>query len=231
MVVNAILAYFLNNILNSSFFSLKFWISHYQRTYKIIWLFISLSCYRALISNAIYESQRSLNMPSTPSQLRFVRSSPIPLPPLSLSPPILPSNQRCNSEMSPSPLLRDVGSNSNTQTCLEMPALLHPPLPFPEGCGRLKFAWRKNGVGKYMRGDPGFGRPRKCIKKTNHDLHHGSFSSFFHSFHWTDCPYAQCLQTQTTMFVVVHFSNYLLIPDHPHPLCQRTYIEYPSLRP
>ena len=80
--------------------------------------------------------------------------------------------------MSPSPLLRDVGSNPITSAHSHMWTLLHLPLPFPEGCRQLKLTQSRNGGGRYTRGDPGNGRPMQCI--TKHKPRHllCSFSSF-----------------------------------------------------
>ena len=74
------------------------------------------------------------------------------------------------------------------------PAASAPPLSIGMW---LKFAQRRNGGGRYMRGDPEYGRPSQYVQKTNHDERRRSFSSFFHSFHW----------------------NWLLILSHRPPPC------------
>ena len=112
-----------------------------------------------------------------------------------------------------------------------MPAPLHPPLPFPEGCGWLKFARRRNGGGRCTMGDPGYGRHSKCVQKTNHNERRGSFSSFLHSFHPTDRPSTQRQQTRATTFVVVCFGYTTLISSYrPPPFLTPAYIERPSLQ-
>ena len=75
---------------------------------------------------------------------------------LYLSTSIRPQPTRVNKAWSPSSLLRDMGPNQNLKT--QTP--LHLPLPFPEGCGCLKFARWRNGGGGNTRGDPGCGRPK-----------------------------------------------------------------------
>ena len=72
MVVPTILACFLNNMFNFTYFSCKFWIKHLYNTSKIISLFILLSSYSAFISKIIIEGNQSLKLRSTPSQLIFV---------------------------------------------------------------------------------------------------------------------------------------------------------------
>jgi len=81
-------------------------------------LFIFLSRYLAFISNVIFDGEQSLKLRSTPSRLRFAHHLPIPLPPPSPSPPTSPSSSGRNPEMSPSPLLRDVGSSSGIPNSL-----------------------------------------------------------------------------------------------------------------
>jgi hypothetical protein len=68
--------------------------------------------------------------------LIFVRLPPILLCTTTPSPPQFASSHTQTPRKSPSPLLRDVGSNPNPAHS-EMQTPLHPPLPFPEGCGRL----------------------------------------------------------------------------------------------
>ena len=71
MVFSTILAYFLNYVLISVYFSLKICIHHPLNIYKIIPFFI-------LLSYVIFEGQRSLNPPSTPSRLDFTLLHPPP---------------------------------------------------------------------------------------------------------------------------------------------------------
>jgi len=78
MVFSTILAYFLNYVLISVYFSLKICIHHPLNIYKIIQLFILLSCVQAFISHVIFEGKRSLNPPSTPSRLDFTLLRPPP---------------------------------------------------------------------------------------------------------------------------------------------------------
>ena len=61
--------------------------------------------------------------------------------------------------------MRDVGSNPIASAHSQARTPLHLPLPFPEGCRQLKLAQWWNGGGRYTRGDPGNGRPMKCITK------------------------------------------------------------------
>ena len=78
MVFSTILAYFLNYVLISVYFSLKICIHHPLNIYKIIPFFILLLYVQAFISRVIFEGQRSLNPPSTPSQLDFTLLRPPP---------------------------------------------------------------------------------------------------------------------------------------------------------
>ncbi len=54
----------------------------------------------------------------------------------------------------------------------------HPPLPSPEGCGPVPSGSTGGYEGRNTRGDPGSGRPSKCVAKTGHDFCRGSFSPF-----------------------------------------------------
>lgn len=67
-------------------------------------------------------------------------------------------------------------SHLETSPRSETPTSLHPSLPFPEGCGRCKFARRRNGGGRNTRGYPRNGRPIRCISTMYHDFHRGTFS-------------------------------------------------------
>jgi hypothetical protein len=165
MVVTTIFAYFLNNLFNSSFSSLKFWIEHLYNSYKIILFFIFLSCYQRFISNPIYAGYRSLKHTSTPSRLIFVhpRSSYHH----QFRAPRLDSHSTTPNRpaTSPSPLSRDVGSNSSTSVHSGTRTRLHPPLPFPQGCGRLKLARRRNWGVETRRGTQEVGGPDSASPK------------------------------------------------------------------
>jgi len=142
MVVSTILACFLNNMFNFAYLSFIFWIRHPYSTPKIIFIFIFLSSYPAFILNVIFEGEWSLKLRSTPSRLRFIHPPPIPLPPPSPSPLASSSTTRYNPAVSPSPLLRDVGSNQNASAQSEAHQP-QSPLPFQ---GRLIVArWRNWG--------------------------------------------------------------------------------------
>jgi len=78
MVFSTILAYFLNYVLISVYFSLKICIHHPLNICKIIPSSILLSCVQAFISRIIFEGMRSLNPPSTPSRLDFTLLRPPP---------------------------------------------------------------------------------------------------------------------------------------------------------
>ena len=69
MVISTILAFFLNNVLNSAYYFFKLWISHFYNIYRITHLFILLSGVQTFISNVIYGGERSLNRTSIPSRL------------------------------------------------------------------------------------------------------------------------------------------------------------------
>ena len=137
-----------------------------------------------LISKVIYEGERSFNRTSTPSRLSFVRPPPIPYHHLHPSPPISPSTTRCNPAMS-LPSLEGCGL---TFRRLNLPGNAACAPPLFTGMWRLKFARRRNWGGRNTRGDPGYGRPIRCVTKANHDERRGSFSSFLHAFHPTDQP-------------------------------------------
>ena len=176
MVVTTILDYFLNNMLISSFSFLKFKILYPYNIYKIIQVFILLSDLHAFISNVIFEGERSFNPPSTPSRLIFDHSLSSFHhhlgPPHHKSPATTPNNPTA----SPSPLLRDVGSPTNATAPSEARMQPQPPLPFPKGCGRLRFARRRKCGRRKARGDSGSGRPRWCVTKTSDDFGRCSFS-------------------------------------------------------
>ena len=125
-------------------------------------------------------------------------SSPL-IPPLPLARPRhlnLPPMACNDPALSPSPLLRDVGSNSNATTHLRSEDDQHPP-PLSKGMWAvflmLDFldAWQRNRGMRNARGDPRSGRPQQYVLKMNHDESHGSFSPFLHSFHPTDHPCTQ----------------------------------------
>jgi len=143
MVVTTILAYFLNNVFNSKDFSLKFWIYHPQGTSKIIQLFYFLSNYLVVISNIISVGERSLNFPSIPSRLIFVR---FPLShhyhPHHCHPGLLSTTCENHGKW-PLTSLEVCGPNYERHTSLRNPDAVHPLLPFPEGCERRLLArWR-----------------------------------------------------------------------------------------
>jgi hypothetical protein len=119
--------------------NVKFCIEHPFNIYKVIQFFILLSDLQALISNIILEGKRSLNPPSTPSRLNFIL---LPLSfvhyHLSTSTPALTFSlptSHVDSAVSPSPLLRDVGSKFNTPASSERTS----PLPFRQGYEPLIF--------------------------------------------------------------------------------------------
>jgi len=72
--------------------------------------------------------------------------------------------------MSPSPLMRDVGSLP-TPRDVQNKRQPHLPLPFLKGCGLADT--QPGGIGKFgerigdgkMRGDPGIGTPMQCVTK------------------------------------------------------------------
>ena len=135
MVVSTILACFSNNMLVPSYFSVKFCIEHLLNVYKIILIFILLSDSQVLISSIILEGDRSLNLPSTTSQLTFAC---LPsffhhhlCPPHHKSPPTTPKNPSA----SPSPLFRDVGSLNNVSAPSEARCSLSRPSPFERDVG------------------------------------------------------------------------------------------------
>ena len=72
-----------------------------------------------------------------------------------LSTSICPQTTCVDKAGSPFPLVRDVGPDQNIKTRTP----LHPPLPFPEGCGQLKFARWRNGGGETQGGTQGVGGP------------------------------------------------------------------------
>jgi len=84
-------------------------------------------------------------------------------PPHLYSPAATPNNPAT----SPSPLLRDVGSTLNPTASSQARMPTQPPLPFPKGCGQLRFAQRRNWGGRKARGDPESGRPRWYVTKMN----------------------------------------------------------------
>jgi hypothetical protein len=137
------LAYFLNIFFKSDSFSLKFWIEYLYNTYKIIQIFILLSNQRVPISKTILVVNRSFNHPSTASRLMFVHFPPSHHHHLHHRHLSSPSTTLRNSARCPSPLWRDVGTNSNLSTHLRSEDA-PPPLPFPKGCGRLILAQRRN---------------------------------------------------------------------------------------
>ena len=123
-----------------------------------------------------------MNSTSTPSMVELhscssTTTSPPPLlqpPPPSLAPTPPPTSPG-DPVTSPSPLLRDVGSVNIVTAPSQARMLPQPPLPFPEGCGRLTIARRRNRGRRKMREDPESGRPRWYITKTNHDFGRSSF--------------------------------------------------------
>jgi len=98
--------------------------------------------------------EQSCNLPSTTSWLIFdysLSSFHHHLgPPHHKSPVTTPNNLT----VSPSLLLRDVGSPTNATAPSEARMQPQPPLPFPKGCGRLIFAWCRNWGGRKTRGGP-----------------------------------------------------------------------------
>jgi hypothetical protein len=111
--------------------------------HKIIQFFTLLSDLYAFISNVIFEGERSFNPPSTPSRLIFPSSLIFHHhlgPPHHKSPATTPNNPT----VSPSPLLRDVGSLTNATAPSEARMQPQPPLPFSKGCGRLRCARGRN---------------------------------------------------------------------------------------
>jgi len=156
-------------------------------------IFISLSSYRVLISNAIYEGKRSLNTTSTPSRLKFAHPPLIPPPLPSPSPLRFAAYHMQSPRNEPLPSLEGCGLKSKCLISFGNADPLHPPLPFPEGCGRVRPTWWRNGGGGYMRGDPCSGRPGQCVQKiTTFVVVH-----FFCSFHPTDTsvtPYGPSLR-------------------------------------
>ena len=108
-------------------------------------IFISLSNYWTRISNAIFEGNRSFKCPINPIMVEFRSFSTHPPPPSSCSPFNSQPTTHNSPETSPSPLLRDVGSNLNVTLHLQMRTLLHLPFRFPEECWPLKLAWWRNG--------------------------------------------------------------------------------------
>ena len=56
--------------------------------------------------------------------------------------------------MSPSPLLRDVGSTTNVSAPSQARMQPQPPLPFPKGCGRLSLTRRRIRGGRKTRKGP-----------------------------------------------------------------------------
>ena len=116
---------------------------------------------------SVYGGCRSLKLRSIPSRLIFAHPHPsyhhhfcLPHVDSLSATPIRP-------ETSPSPFLRDVGSNPIASAHSQAQTPLHPPLPFPERCRRLrlKLAQWWNEGGRYTRGDLGNGRPMKCVTK------------------------------------------------------------------
>ena len=106
-----------------------------------------------------------------------------------------PSATPIHPEMSPSPFLRDVGSNAIASAHSQAQTLLHLPLLFPEGCRWLKLTQWWNGGGRYMRGDLGDGRPMQCI--TKHEPQCLSWFIFIiraHSIPQTSLSQCQCNQ-------------------------------------
>ena len=69
----------------------------------------------------------------------------------------------------PLPSHEGCGPYSKTLTHLRSEVAPQPPLPFPKGCGRFIVVRRRIGGGRNIRGDPGSGRPMRCVSKTNHD--------------------------------------------------------------
>ena len=105
-----------------------------------------------------------------------------------------PSTTRDNPASGPSPLLRDVGPNLHSAYSER-----HPPLPFPEGCGRLKLARWRNGVGRDIRGDQrrgpsGVSRRRTTMKIVVRFLH-----SIIHSIQLTASPPNASVTTHVKM--------------------------------
>ena len=144
-----------------------------------------------MISSVIFEGERSFNHTSTASRLMLARPlfflhhhlpPPHPISPLSHTRPPgqapLPSVEVCGPDRQRPQQVPEVGSQS------------HPPLPSPEGCGRLIVAQQRSWGGKNTRGDPSNGRPDWYVTKTNHDFGRGSFSSYFAFFPAADHTYA-----------------------------------------
>ena len=133
-----------------------------------------LSSLQAFISNAIYEADRSLKPPSTPSRSISVR----PLSFLYHHPPprhlnTLPTTRR-NTATSPSSHVRDVGSITNASSRCRTANPSHTrPSPFHRDVGGSFLLDRVIGEGETRRG----GRPMWCVPKMNHNLRCGSFSS------------------------------------------------------
>jgi len=86
--------------------------------------------------------------------------------------------------MSPSPLLRDMGSSNIAPAPSEARMQLLPPLPFPKGCGWLGLARGRNGGVRGAKGDIGGGRPSGYVVKTGYNV---CLSPFF-SHHFFSQP-------------------------------------------
>ena len=186
-------------------------------------LFIFLSRYLAFISNVIFDGERSLKLRSTPSRLRFAHRLPIPLPPPSPSPPTSPSSSRRNPEMSPSPLLRDVGSSSGIPNSLgnANPAASSPFQRDVDGSSSLDGGMREvdtRGGTQGMGGPASASRKRTTMNVVVRFLHF-----FVHSIELTVPP------PNASKHEPRHLSWFVLaIPysshptDHPRSLRRRT---------
>ena len=87
-----------------------------------------------------------------------------------------PATTRDRPDMSPSPLMRDVGSIINTPGCTEDTAATPAP-PLSKGMWAGLYSLDRGNWGWVnTRGDPWSGRPVQCVTKTGYDVCRSSFS-------------------------------------------------------
>ena len=143
MAVITILTCFLNSMLSSVYFNLKFWISflkYFSNSSNFYFLIRLIGSYiKHYLGGAEFKSHISPITFGFGLLLTHSFTTTI-----TLTNPPLPSTTQNNQPRCPSPLIRDVGPFTRPQLTSE--ARLHHSLsPFPKGYGQFSVRWRFDG--------------------------------------------------------------------------------------
>ena len=138
-----------------------------------------------------------------------------PPPPSLSSSPSTPPFSPINTVMSPSPLLRDVGSINSTSTPSEARLQSQLPLPSFEGCGWVSVVFGRNREWRRReKGNTGKGRPIWCI--TKHEPRHLSWFVFAIclSIPLTHALHPPSLMTTASTNTILPWTTTMIIDDN-----------------